>query len=197
MEFRSQERTDFAYGYQHRQLGDIAEVKILRDGSRQTVKIPLKNRLGNDQLVGIQYDRSPTYYIYGGLVFNPLSINYLQGWGEDWKSDAPHNLVSFLYRNWKSQKGEQIIVLNKVLPSDLNVGYHSLEDEIVVSINGKSVGNIKELIRLIESVEGDYVDVLLASNQRVVFDRQKVTSAGKTILDRYGIPKDRSGDLVF
>ena len=83
-------------------------------------------------------------------------------------------MLSFLSRNWKEKEGDRVIVLNKVLPSEINVGYHDLYEEIVVSVNGKRPLNMKDLISIIEKSDTDYVDIVCASSDRIVLKKQDV-----------------------
>ena len=40
-----------------------------------------------------QYDGLPSYYVYAGLVFSPLTQPHLQEFGDDWFNTAPRRLV--------------------------------------------------------------------------------------------------------
>jgi S1-C subfamily serine protease len=197
IEFRPQDRTHFRYCIQHLQMGETVELEILRNGNRQAVKVPLKSRLGEDHLVKIEWDRPSTYYIYGGLVFNPLTINYLRAWGDTWYKEANVQLLSYLLHNWVEQKGQQIVILNKVLPAALNTGYHNFSNEVVISINNEPIDNMKELVRLMEAEtqENEFVNIQLTSNKRIVLKKSDVANASGSILERYKIEKDRSEDL--
>ena len=65
-------------------------VKLLRDGKETEVVVTLKSLR---QLVPRgQYDVRPPFVLVGGLLFQPLSLEYLQSWGGDLK-DAPTHLV--------------------------------------------------------------------------------------------------------
>jgi len=194
IEFRPNERTTYSYHIQQLQLGDSVKFEILRDGKIKTIQIPLNSRIGEGRLVEMQWDRSPTYYIYGGLVFNPLTTNYLLSWGDEF--DVPANLLIYLTHNWKEKKDSQVVVLNKILPSELNVGYHDIYDKVVISINGNRINNMKDLISLIESDEDEFVDIKLANNRRIVLNKRKILDSNKNILERYNIQFDRSDDLV-
>ena len=42
------------------------------------------------------YDEPQSYFIYGGLAFVALTEPYLHEWGDEWMSDAPHELVNLV-----------------------------------------------------------------------------------------------------
>jgi hypothetical protein len=122
IEFRPNERTSYQYCIERKQIGETVNISILRKGASLTLKVPLTSRLGEERILNYEYDKSPTYFIYGGLVFCPLTINYLTAWGDDWYYDMPADLGIYLYNNWKRKKKDQVVVLNKVLPTDSNAG---------------------------------------------------------------------------
>ncbi|NIP29237.1 MAG: trypsin-like serine protease [Candidatus Dadabacteria bacterium] len=84
VEFRPKHRTHFAYFVQLAQLGEKINIEILREGIIKNVTVNLNMPIQYSQLVNIHYDKLPSYYIYGGLVFSPLSLNYLKEWGGKW-----------------------------------------------------------------------------------------------------------------
>ena len=52
-------------------------VKIWRNGQEQDVSVTVKSS-GDDLAEGNQYDVKPRYFVFGGLVFTPLSRDYLR-----------------------------------------------------------------------------------------------------------------------
>ena len=72
VEFRPRERTSVSYFVQQHQIGETANLEILRDGEALPVEVRLTSRLNQDWLVPMeQYDILPTYYIYGGDRLQP------------------------------------------------------------------------------------------------------------------------------
>src|SRR4030042_1419128 len=79
--FRGTERMHFAKAVQDKFMGEKVNCSVLRDGTVMEVTIPLSTPTESARLVpNIQYDQAPTYYFVGGLVFQPLTMNYLQTW---------------------------------------------------------------------------------------------------------------------
>jgi S1-C subfamily serine protease len=196
VEFRLNERTNYQYCIERKQLGQSVNLEILRNGDRRTISIPLKTRLGDDRLINFEYDRPPTYFIYGGFVFCPLTINYLTCWGENWDSESPSKLLLFINQNWKQKDTSQIVVLNKVLPTDSNIGYHDIEDEILSLVNGKKIKNIKDFFATLKHGDDEkYVEIVLKSKKRLVIDKVKEKRESKELMQIYGIDKKRSDDL--
>ncbi len=196
IEFRPKERTSLAYAVQKHQLGDEIEIELLRDGVRKRVVVKLSRPYERDSLVPAeQYDRMPTYYIYGGLVISPLTKNYLRAWGPNWYNAAPKEFVALLGRNIPSRDGEQVVFVVKVLADDVNKGYHDLRNWIIESVNGHRVLNMGDLVRTVEAADG-YVEFKGRDGRVVVLDSRKSKEAMGRILRTYHIGSDRSEDLM-
>ena len=197
VEFRAKERTNLAYIVQKHQIGDDLNLKILRNGKVQNLSVNLSSSYEKNWLIPYeQYETLPTYYIYGGLVFSPLSINLFNIWGSSWFNNAPKELVALLANNIPTVEGEQVIILLRVLPASVNDGYQNYAPWIVQKVNGKVVLNMKELVQAIESNESNSFIILENnSNQQIVLNREKVKQANPQILATYKIREDRSLDL--
>ncbi len=90
IEFRSRERTAFTFLVERRQIGDQVALELLREGRTIHTALRLDRRVGAGSLVpGPLYGERPRYYIFGGLAFCPVTVNYAQAWGEDWWNRAP------------------------------------------------------------------------------------------------------------
>ena len=63
---------------------------------------------------GHQYDKLPSYFIFAGLVFVPLSQPYLHEYGEDWYNTSPRRLCEQALRKLPRKAGEQLVVLSQV-----------------------------------------------------------------------------------
>jgi S1-C subfamily serine protease len=195
-EFRPQERTSYRLVVQSKQMDDVVRLRILRKGQVLEKPVRLTSRDGSGRLVKVERDKAPTYFIYGGLVFNPLTFNYIRCWGSEWYKNAPNEFLVYLYRNWQTREEQEIVVLNKVLPTEENIGYHNLSDETVVEVNGKRFTSMKHLVEMLERQDSGYVDILTAKGRHIILDRQSIRGANGSIMARYKIETDRSGDLL-
>lgn len=197
VEFREKERTNLAYLVQKHQIGDDLNLKILRNSEIQSLSVKLISSYEKNWLIPYeQYETLPTYFIYGGLVFSPLSVNLFNIWGSNWFNNAPKELVALLANNIPSVEGEQVIILLRVLPASVNDGYQNYAPWIVKKVNGKEVLNMKELVQTIENDDGNLFVILENNtNQQIVLNREKVKQANPQILATYKIQEDRSLDL--
>src|SRR4029434_5044084 len=73
-------RLSSALAFQSVQSGESLPLQIWRDGKKLDVSLPLYVYAA-DRAAGYQYTALPRYYVHGGLVFTPLSVDYLRTLG--------------------------------------------------------------------------------------------------------------------
>lgn len=196
VEFRPKERTSMNYFAQLHQLGEELSLDVWRGGQGVQVKMVLDVQAGVNQLVPAErHDVRPSYYIFGGLIFSPLSVNYLKTWGNNWFNDAPKNLLARYYFEHLERQGEEVVNLVRVLPAEVNKGYHDSGDYRIVMVNGEKINNLKDLIRIVESSRDEFVVFTDRWGGAIVLDRKVAVAENGKILAKYRVPADRSGDL--
>ena len=79
------------------------------------------------------------------------------------------------------------MVLDHVLPSDVNMGYHAVGDRRIVEVDDQKVNNLAELVRLVEAgAEKQFVVFKDDRDELIVLDRQQVELESGNILKDYG-----------
>jgi S1-C subfamily serine protease len=189
--FRNGELIFFGNLIWQKYVGDKCKFKILREGKPVEFEYILSNV---EKLVPQRtYDILPSYYIVGGLLFAPLTENYLDTWG-NW-SKAPPEFVTLATRGEITEAQDQVIVLSGVLADDVNMGYQNIRYATVKTLNSEKVKNLKDFIARIENTKTGFFEVLLGDNNKVVLDVDKARKSTPVILQRYRIDSDRSSDL--
>lgn len=179
---------------QKRFLGDTIKYGVIRDTKPMTLSIRLKKPA---QLV--PYEQSggqPSYYIYGGLVFMPLTVNYLMTWGDQWWKDAPVDLLHAQLKEHPSEKRSEMVILRKVLAHELNAGYHEYQDRIVRKVNGATIFNMMDLVTKLKSHNGAFTIVELEDGGRIALDTAAVGKTKAELLKLYGIQNEASHNLM-
>ena len=173
-----------------RQLGTVLPITILRDGAEKsietkTVKFPFRvpNQL---------YDRNPSYYLAGGIVFTPLTINYMSTWKNF--DQVPDDLAVNLGKS-RNLPDEEIVVISMVLADEVNLGYQRVGADIVSTVNGVKITSLRQLAALIDSQKEGFLEIVLQNGMRLVMDIARVREATPRVMHRYRIPNDRSSDL--
>lgn len=198
VEFRPKERTLFSYHVQKKQLNDPVELDVLRKAAPLKLTLKLSCPVEQSFLIPMeQYDILPTYYIYGGIVFAPLTKNLLQMWGRTWFEKAPRELVARLSDNLLPSDIDEVVLVLKVLASDVNQGYQNENFWQIESVDGKKVKNMKHLVDVNEAGgSNEFVTIESNSGLKLILDRNKVQSEKDSLLTTYRIPADRSANLI-
>lgn len=197
IEFRPKERTQFLYYVQENQVNDSIQLEVLRDKKTLSLNVPLSQSIDSNWLIPMErYDILPTYYIYGGVVFVPLTKNLMQMWGKNWYNNAPKELVARLGDNLKSGDIDEVVLALRVLAADVNQGYQNENYWQIESVDGQKVRSLRQMISLIEAdAQNEFVTFENTSGLRMILDREKVRQEQSKILATYRISSDRSADL--
>lgn len=128
--------------------GDEIILGILRDGEPLEITATLTREEPMDRLVpDYQFDRAPNYLVKGGFIFQELTRPVLEGFGKDWSTRAPLNLLD-AYENPEKfeDKAKRVIFLSGAIPTPATVGYERLRNLIVKKVNGVEIVSMKTLI---------------------------------------------------
>lgn len=171
--------------------GDIVPVTLIREGAEIEVEVTLTRlqdrvALIPENVVGAR----PEYLVQGGLVIRQLTGLYLRSHGPKWQQAVDARLMQ-LYntrRSAPSQPGEHIVILSRVLPHPINVGYQRFADRIITRVNGRAVKNMDDVFRIVDrdgtlegvSLRSVGVDIVLATN--------RLASADAQLASNYAVP---------
>lgn len=171
--------------------GDEVKIKIWRDGQSQDITYQMPKYDFTHMLVpGGVFDQPPDYLIVGGLVFQPLTVPYLQRWGSDWQRNAPFRLN--YYREDEATKARPaLIILSQVLPDKFNIGYQEQRALVVDKVNQQKVHTLAELQLALRKPTGDFHIIDFVPNEQL---QRIVLAAGRPeaeatarILERFSI----------
>ena len=178
----------------NRWAGDEVKIKVWREGKLLEVNYRLpKADFQNHLLPDSLFDQEPEYLITGGLVFQPLTGQYLRSWGEDWKRRAPFRL-SYYSNEPATKQRPALVVLSNVLPDSFNLGYQDVRLLVLDTVNGRKISHLADLEAALESpVDGFHVIEYMRgdSTRKMVLDASTAAAATRRVLERYGIDQDR------
>lgn len=148
-----------------------------------------------DRAAGNQYDVPPRYYVHGGLIFTPLSQDYLRTFGRELGSGASADLVYELFYR-RHEKPETVrpepIVLAGILAHPANANMAVRGRVLVDKVNGIRIERLEDLVRAFEETDKDQHLIEFAGRQGVeCLDREAAIAANPEIFQTYGIPSDR------
>lgn len=196
VEFRPGERTSLNYIVQRKFIDDVITIKVLRDGEIKDLEVKLTVPMNSTRLVPHeQYGVAPTYFITGGLVFAPLTKNYLHIWGRGFATSAPSRLGYFYQSGRRTEDRKEIVLITRVLADEINLGYHGISNAVITNINGKNISTMKDVVIAIENNEGIYHVIEEATGRKIILRREQVDKYSSRILQTYRIGSDRSDNL--
>jgi S1-C subfamily serine protease len=180
--------------FQNAQSGESLPLKIWRDGQAADVSVKMSVYEG-DRLVGNQYDVLPRYFVYAGLVFTPLSQDFMRTFGRDWRDSANAEIVYELYyRRQESPKTarSEPVVLASTLAHPVNANLKFAARALVDRINGVRIDKLEDVIRAFESATNTHHVLEFLPNDAIeTLDRKGAESAHAEILKTYGLTQDR------
>lgn len=176
--------------YQH---GEKVPMVIWRDGQEMTIELPAYV-LTDDLSTGNQYTL-PRYFVYGGMVFTPLSRDYLNTLGRTWMESISQDIMAELFyrRDMEPEKKRsEPIMLADVLTHPVNANFEMKGRVMVDKINGIRIDRLEDVIRAFESNQGaQHMLEFSPMNHLEGLDRALAEQANPEILKQFGIPSDR------
>jgi S1-C subfamily serine protease len=190
VEFRKHEYTYFHHFIDLYQMGDTVELEIIRDRIPMKVNALLKHTSDDMYLVKTtRYDTMPSYFIYGGYIFSPLTRNLIV-------STKRNRLkLSALASKWQESDKDEVVVLLKVLASDISRGDNDFGMWPIDKINGETFKNFKEFYQKMEAVTSRYIVLEDKYGVQVIIDKKEAQAKQNEILKKYNIEFGKSIDL--
>lgn len=172
--------------------GDVVKARVLRRGKVVVVRMTMQPMAW--LVPRIEFDRRPMWFLFGGLVFQRLTAEFLRIWGEQWWDKAPKELLHLYYSGLRKPEQQEVVVLAHVLADKVNVGYEPFTNDLVASVGGEKPVDMRDFVRLVDAAKGEVV-LKLSSGATVLLDAAEARAALPRILSRYHVPGDRSPDL--
>ena len=188
IEFRKNEKTDFSYVNQQKKYGDNLSYEIIRDKKTKTGQVKLEKKdIKYTVVTEVTIETPPSYMVYGGLLFEPLTSNYMAGTIE--KLGSVYDREE-LYKDYK-----ELVVLVRVLPFDVNLGYTDAENEIIVKVNGEKYKDFKDFAQKVKNVKSGFIVFENDKGDEIVLDVKEVEEQKEELMQNYNISSDMSDDI--
>ena len=181
----------FSEAVERKQMGQTVHITFFRKGEKLTADaVVALNRPVLEY--ARQYDLTPRYFVYAGLIFVPVNRNYLEMWGRNWITEIPHYLrylfADATFLNTDRERVEYV-VLSSILPDEVNAYSSPFEDKVVDSVNGVKIWKLSDLAEAFgKDVGGSCVITFLGDTTPLVLDRKAAEERHKPILERYEVP---------
>lgn len=167
--------------------GDKVTFDLLRDKKPLTTTITL-DTIWPYLTLGHHYDVRPRYIVYGGLIFQPMSLDMMAAYQIS-DPRLRHYFDYFVLEQIYLQHPE-IVVLTNVLPDPINTYLGGYRSSIVDEINGKKIGTLKELAAAFAETPERVVIKMIGDTPPLVLDRAEVEASRERIRTRYNVIKE-------
>ena len=136
------------------------------------------------------YDKKPDFFLYGGIVFTTVSLDYLT-------TVEP----SFHENTLKSKEfeDEEAVVISFCFADRAVDGYLGCAESLVRKVNGVKVRNLRHLVEIVDKCHDGFVrfdvDRDTEWDVKIVVDAAEMRETTARVMKRHQIPADRSEDL--
>ncbi len=168
--------------------GDKLAVSLLREGKPVELTVTLKP-LKWSQMYAIQYEKSPRYIVFAGLVFQPLDTNLFAA------AKFSDITVRRLYTDYVSkglfEKHRDVVVLSRIESDPVTSQLGDFAGFVVNKINGVEVTDLKHAYELLhpEKAPEFHVIEMFGASRPVAIPAAQVAEANQRVARNYGISR--------
>lgn len=183
------ERVQMAEVAERKFRGDSVKIRLLRDRKEMETTVPLSNAWPFAMQAN-QFDVKPTYVIFGGLLFQPLSRNLLSS-VQFQNPRLTYFFEAFVPKEIYKEHPE-IIVLSNILADPINTYFNEFREGVVDEINAKPVRTLKDVADAFAQNSDFYVVKFIGNGRPLVLERSAVEAARERIRGRYGLQREQN-----
>lgn len=175
---------------ERKQWGQKVVFEILRAGNKLKVTVPLTNPTDPFAYRNL-YDVRPRYIIAGGLVFCPVTREYMKLVERGSSGFAAHQLQYYfeyakIDGHYKDR--DEFVALIRRLPHEINTYADPFMNGIVSEVNGVKIRNLRELkAALAKPQDGYHILRFEGFKDFLVLDAKAAETANRRILKEYGV----------
>lgn len=192
-------RVSMSYLISRKPPGSTVKLKVLRAGERLDFEVPAPTR--RNSIIQRMSGPRPTYFVYGGLVFSPVTQEMVQSAGDRFLTILAFRgrMVPRAFGRLRSFPEQELVATcTQMLPHRLTKGYDVTPLSVVTHVNDVPVKNLKHLIEVIKQAKGkEFIVFRFEDDQeeKVVLSPAEVEKYSREILRNNNIPSACSEDL--
>ena len=177
-------RVDMPEVVERKFKGDKVKLDVWRDKKPLTVTIELGS-VWPYLYLAHGYDVKPRYIVYGGLVFQPLTLDLIDAF-QPTDVRIRHYFDYFVLEQIYLEHPE-IVILTNVLPDPTNTYLAPYRSSIVDEVNGKKIRKLNDLAAAFAENTDRFVVRMIGDGPPLVLDPKEVESARERIKTRYNV----------
>src|SRR3989440_76045 len=177
-------RVDMPEVVERKFKGDKVKLDIWRDKKPRTVTIELGS-VWPYLYLAHGYDVKPRYIVYGGLVFQPLTLDLVDAF-QPTDVRIRHYFDYFVLEQIYLEHPE-VVILTNILPDPTNTYLAPYRASIVDEVNGKKIRKLNDLAAAFAELADRFVVRMIGDGPPLVLDPKEVESARDRIKTRYNV----------
>ena len=178
-----------------KQIGQTLQLTFFRQGELKTTTATIAlNRTVLEQ--ARQHDRPPPYVCFAGLVFVPVTRNYLESWGPRWPREIPFYL-RYLFAHSaqinKDRQRKEYVVLSEIMSDEVNAYANEFRSQVVESVNNLDIYSLEDIYNAFKKSEDPFYTIRFMGNNNILrINGEKARQVQQSILKKYDIPAGAS-----
>lgn len=185
------ERVQMAEVAERKFKGDSVKMRVWRNQTETEVTVPLSNAWPFT-MQSNQFDVSPTYVLFGGLLFQPLSRNLLSS-VQFQNPRLTYFFEAFVPKEIYKDHPE-VVVLSNILADPINTYLTEFKEGIVEEINSTPIRTLRDVSEAFAKHTDFYVVKFIGNGRPLVLERTAVDAARERVRTRYGVQKEENLD---
>jgi S1-C subfamily serine protease len=187
-------RLKYSFIVDMKQPGEKVKVSIIRKKRNLVITFPVSIFPVRIKWYN-EYETKPEYFIFAGIVFQPLSREYMKTWNKWWLNASKRMRYYYFYhmRDRLLPERKEFIVINNILPDSVNTYISDIKDVVVSEINSIPIHSLSDVVRAFKKPVGDYHIIKIDDDfSPILIKADDVSEADKRIIKKYNIPHLRS-----
>jgi len=198
VKIRDDLRLNFHYLIQKVVKESKVSLSVVRQGKTVPIELPVKTKY--PMLIESLKGRYPSYFIYGPLVFSPVTAEFASATD---RAGGRLALIGSPLATRRSDlpkfEGEELVVVTSpMFPNKIGKGYDNPQTKIVKEINGVPVKNLHHLVEILRDSKEKFTTIRFDDkfSETIVFNHQEALRATDDVLSDNGIRQQASDDLT-
>src|SRR5206468_7070034 len=180
------------------EMPEVVERKFKRDSVKFEIWRDKQSTSGSVQLDNVppylmqshRYDVRPRYVLYGGLLFQPLTLDLLEAYQP---SDLRlRHFFDFYVIDQLYLEHPDVIVLTNILPDPINSYLSAYRGGIVDEVNGHKIRTLDDLAQALAQPGDKLVINMIGDSPPLVLDPKQVEEARDRIKTRYNVVREEN-----
>jgi S1-C subfamily serine protease len=193
-------RLNFHYLIQKVVKDGKVPLTIVRQGKSLPINLPAKVKYPT--LIGSLKGRYPSYFIYGPMVFSPVTSEFaaqVDRSGQLYPALLGGSPLATRRSDLPRFEGEELVAVTApMFPHRIAKGYDNALSKIVKDINGVEIKNLRHLVEVLRDSKQKYTTIHFADkfSETMVLEHQEALKATDEILSDNGIREQATEDLT-